>query len=83
MKLFIDSANKEIIKKYADLNIFTGITSTPTFFIREGISDVSVEIKKICDIFQGEVHLEAIGNRAAEIIRNAEDNFNIDRKSVV
>ena len=73
MKLYIDSANISLIKEYARTNIFSGITTTPTFFRREGITDISNEIRKISDII-GEVHIEAMGNTSEEIIKNAEEN---------
>lgn len=73
MKLFIDSANFKIIKKYTEMNIFSGVTTTPTFFRREGITDISSEIKKLNDIV-GEVQIEAMGNTSEEIIKSAEEN---------
>ncbi len=74
MKLYIDSANRNIIEKFSKMKIFTGVTTTPTFFRREGINDISSEIKKISKIIPGEVHIEAMGSTAEEIIKNAEAN---------
>ena len=76
MKLFIDSANVKTIKHYAEMKIFSGVTTTPTFFRKEGITDIPSEIKKICAKV-GEVHIEAIGNTADEIIESVEDNAKI------
>lgn len=74
MKLYIDSANIKIIEKYSKMKIFTGITTTPTFFRKEGITDIASEIKKISKIIPGEIHIEAMGNTYEEIIKNAENN---------
>lgn len=71
MKLFIDSANIKAIEKYSKMKIFSGVTTTPTFFRREGINDISNEIKKISKIIPGEVHIEAMGNTYEEMIKSA------------
>ena len=74
MKLYIDSANKEIIEKYSGMNIFSGVTTTPTFFRREGITDISGEIKIIAEMIPGEIHIEALGDTAEEVIKSSEIN---------
>lgn len=74
MELFIDSADVNKIKEYAEMNIFSGVTTTPTFFRREGISDIKKEIRKISKMIPGEVHIEAMGNDSEEIIKSAEIN---------
>lgn len=74
MKLYIDSANIKDIEKYAGMGIFSGVTTTPTFFRREGIADISAEIKKIYDFVPGELHIEALGETTEEIIKNCESN---------
>ncbi|MFH1563205.1 MAG: transaldolase family protein [Nitrospirota bacterium] len=74
MKLFIDSANIKTIEKYSKMNIFSGVTTTPTFFRREGINDIPGEIEKIFKIISGEVHIEAMGNTSEDIIKSAMEN---------
>jgi len=37
MKLFLDSCNIKNIKKYSELGIISGITTTPTFAVKEGV----------------------------------------------
>ncbi|MEW6619472.1 MAG: transaldolase family protein [bacterium] len=75
MKLYIDSANINAIEKYSKMKIFSGVTTTPTFFRREGITDIPGEIKKISQIIPGEIHIEAMGNTAEEIIESAMANM--------
>ena len=74
MELFIDSADIELIKKFYDLSIFKGITTTPTFFYKQKIYDYENEIKKIGKIIEGQIHIEAIGKNVKEIVDNAKYN---------
>ncbi|HOK40510.1 MAG TPA: transaldolase family protein [bacterium] len=74
MKIFIDSSNIEEIKQFKDFAFFAGITTNPTFFIREKISDMNGAIKEMNKIIKGEMHIEAMGDTAEEIIKNAIEN---------
>ena len=47
MELFIDSADIKTIKKINKLSIFKGITTTPTFFYKQGIYEYEDTIKEI------------------------------------
>ncbi|MEM0492466.1 MAG: transaldolase family protein [Candidatus Thermoplasmatota archaeon] len=83
MKLYIDSANVKLVEKYAKMKIFTGVTTTPTFFRREGIKDIEKEIRKISRLIpNGEVHIEAMGSTSEEIIKNAEKNMKMGKNIV-
>jgi transaldolase len=77
MQLFIDSANIREIEKYSGMKIFSGVTTTPTFFRREGIGDITPEIRKITECIPGELHIEAMGETTEEIIKNSEINAKI------
>jgi len=74
MKLFIDSADAKKISELVKLNIFHGITTTPTFFWRLGISNWRDEIRRILDIYELEVHIEALGESVDEIVLEALKN---------
>ncbi len=70
MELYLDSVNLEEIKEASRLGYLTGLTTTPTFMVREGIEDVDaqmLEIAKYVDILQ----LEALGDNAEEIVAEA------------
>jgi TalC/MipB family fructose-6-phosphate aldolase len=81
MQLFIDSANKDTVAKYAKTGIFAGVTTTPTFFRREGITDIDAEIKRILELVP-EVQIEAMGNTVEEIIKNARANTKLSKNVV-
>ena len=70
MELYLDSVNLEEIKAAHKLGYLTGLTTTPTFMVREGVKDVDqqiLEIAKYTDILQ----VEALGDSAEEIITEA------------
>lgn len=70
MELYLDSVNLEEIKEASKLGYLTGLTTTPTFMVKEGVKDVDaqmLEIAKHVNILQ----VEALGNSAEEIIDEA------------
>ncbi len=70
MKIFLDTANVEEIKKGVDMGIVDGVTTNPTLVSREGrkLEDLVVEI---CDIVKGPVSVEAVGSTADEMVEEA------------
>jgi TalC/MipB family fructose-6-phosphate aldolase len=80
--LFIDSANIKLIKELYKLSIFKGITTTPTFFYKEGNYDFENEIKKINKIVNGEIHIEALGKDKNEIVNIAKHNNSLGNNIV-
>src|SRR3989344_7186209 len=70
MELYLDSANLKEIEEAFKLGILDGLTVTPTFMQREGISDVNgmiVKLSKIVPILQ----IEALGDTAEEVLKEA------------
>jgi TalC/MipB family fructose-6-phosphate aldolase len=84
MELYLDSVNLDEIKKASELGYLTGLTTTPTFMLREGIKDIDrqmVEIAKYVDILQ----VEALGDTVEEIIEEAKRlvNIGLDKNKTV
>lgn len=70
MELYLDSVNFQEIEEAFNLGFVTGLTTTPTFMHRHGISDVDgaiVELSKMVPDLQ----VEALGNTHDEIIDEA------------
>ena len=82
VNLFIDSANTKLIKELYNLSIFKGITTTPTFFYKDGIYDFENEIKKINKLITGEIHIEALGKNKNEIVNIAKYNNSLGNNIV-
>ncbi len=59
MKIFLDSANLEQIKKYYDIGLVDGITTNPTLFSKEG-GDPQHIMGEIVRLVHGPVSLEVI-----------------------
>ncbi|MCF7916960.1 MAG: fructose-6-phosphate aldolase [Candidatus Omnitrophica bacterium] len=57
MKLFIDTANLEEIKKAHSYGVLDGVTTNPTLLSREGAEPIE-QLKKIVDVVSGPVSAE-------------------------
>jgi TalC/MipB family fructose-6-phosphate aldolase len=71
MELFLDSIKFEEVQEAHSLGFLTGLTTTPTFMQREGITDVDsviLQLSKMTDILM----VESLGSTAEEIIKEAE-----------
>jgi transaldolase len=84
MELYLDSADIKEIKEVMQLGFITGLTTTPTFMARHGITDVDgaiVELSKIVPVLQ----IEALGNTADDIVKEAyrQEALGLDRKKTV
>lgn len=70
MKIFLDTANLESIKKYNDMGAVDGITTNPTLLSREK-EHPSELMREITRIISGPVNLEVIGTEVGEMIEEA------------
>ena len=70
MKFFLDTANTDDIRKYAELGLVDGVTTNPTIVAREGRNFESV-IKEITTIVDGPVSTEVTANEADKMIEQA------------
>lgn len=71
MELYLDSANLAEIKEAFKLGFLAGLTTTPTFMHRDGVTDVDsliLELASIVPVLQ----VEALGDSAEEIMAEAE-----------
>lgn len=71
MELYLDSADLEEIKEAFKLGFIKGLTTTPTFMHRHGVTDIDgliVELSKIVPVLQ----IEALGDTAEEVVAEAE-----------
>jgi transaldolase len=66
MELFLDSVNFEEIEEAIKMGTLTGLTTTPTFMFRHGITDIDGAIVKLSGMVPS-LHIEALGNTSDEI----------------
>jgi len=72
MKIFLDTAEVEKIRRFASLGMVDGITTNPTIILKSGRKQKEV-IQEICKIVDGPVSVEGAGEKAEEIARDGEE----------
>lgn len=70
MKIFIDTANLNEIKKAKALGLVDGVTTNPTLLAKEGEETESL-IRKISEEVKGPVNVEVTGITCEEIVKEA------------
>lgn len=82
MKLFIDTANVEEIRKANDLGVVCGVTTNPSLIAKEGkvFKDVVTEITSIVD---GPISAEVIGLEADKMVAEALELAKIHKNIVI
>lgn len=76
MELYLDSANIKEIEEAFKWGFLDGLTTTPTFMQREGVTNVDgmiIKLSKMVPILQ----IEALGNTAEEIVKEAKRQLNL------
>lgn len=72
MKIFLDTADIEEIKRAKKIGIIDGVTTNPTLMKKAGVKNIKQTIKDICNIVKGPVSVEAISTNTEEIMKEAE-----------
>ena len=70
MKLFIDTANVEEIKKANNMGVISGVTTNPSLISKEGRDFIEV-VKEITSIVDGPISAEVISLNADEMVKEA------------
>jgi transaldolase len=70
MKIFLDTANIESIRKYKDMGVLDGITTNPTLLSKEQGSPDEI-MKTIVSMIPGPVSLEVIETESEHMIEEA------------
>ena len=82
MKIFIDTANIEEIKKAAERGVICGVTTNPSLIAKEGrkFEDVISEITEIVD---GPISAEVVSPLADEMVKEAKELAAIHKNIVI
>ncbi|NIP61600.1 MAG: fructose-6-phosphate aldolase [Nitrosopumilaceae archaeon] len=67
MKIFLDTANLDSIKKFNDMGLLDGITTNPTLLSKEG-GDPQKTMEEIVRMIKGDVSLEVVGTEYSEMM---------------
>ena len=82
MKLFIDSANPEEVKKIAELGILDGVTTNPTLATLAG-KDYKTAVDEILNTVNSDVSLEVLSTDTEGMLREARLLSRIHKNVVV
>lgn len=83
MKLFIDTANVEDIRRANDLGVICGVTTNPSLIAKEGRDFVEV-VKEIAEIVDGPISAEVISVEADKMVIEALELYRtINNKNLV
>ena len=70
MKIFIDTANVDEIRRANDLGVICGVTTNPSLIAKEGRNFVEV-VKEITEIVDGPISAEVISLEADAMVKEA------------
>jgi len=72
MKLFIDTANLEEIKKANAMGVLDGVTTNPSLMSKENMPYREL-LKEICNVVKGPVSAEVVATDSEGMVAEAED----------
>jgi transaldolase len=70
MKIFLDTANLQSIKKYSDMGMIDGVTTNPSLLSKEK-GNPSEVMREIVRLIKGPVSLEVIATNTEEMLDEA------------
>jgi len=73
MRIFLDTANIDEIRKGAQLGIVSGVTTNPTLVSKEGLNDYKAVVKEICSIIPGPVSAEVVVEGTQAMLEQARE----------
>lgn len=82
MKLFIDTANVEEIKRVSKWGILDGVTTNPSLIAKEG-RDIKEVVEEICSIVDGPISAEVISLNSEEMVEEAKELAKIHKNIVI
>lgn len=82
MKFFLDTANLDELRKAAELGLADGVTTNPTLIAKEG-NPIDDQIRRICEIVNGDVSAEVVATKTDDMLREARQLAKIHPNVVV
>ena len=72
MKIFIDTANLDMIKDINSWGILDGVTTNPSLIAKEGV-DVRTRVREIAEVVDGPISAEAMSTTCDEMVREGRE----------
>lgn len=82
MKIFLDTANLDELRKGAAWGIIDGVTTNPSLIAKEG-NPIQEQIAAICDIIDGDISAEVVETDAEKMISEGRELAKIHDNVVV
>ncbi len=82
MKIFLDTANIEMIKKWVGTGIVDGVTTNPSLLSKEG-SNTKQVLLDICNMVSGDVSIEVVKKSANDVYKQAKEISELSNNVVV
>lgn len=82
MKFFLDTANLDELRKGVSWGIVDGVTTNPTLIAKEGRA-LEEQVRKICDIVDGDISAEVVATEFAAIVEEGRRLAKIHKNVVV
>ena len=72
MKIFIDTANLDMIKDINSWGILDGVTTNPSLIAKEGV-DVRTRVREIAEVVDGPISAEAMSTTCDKMVREGRE----------
>lgn len=82
MKIFLDTANLDELRRGADWGVVDGVTTNPSLIAKEG-KPIAEQIAAICDIVDGDVSAEVVSTESEKMISEGRELAKIHENVVV
>ncbi len=82
MKIFLDTANLDELKKAVAWGIVDGVTTNPSLIAKEGIA-IEEQVARICDIIDGDISAEVVATEAKLMVIEGHKLAKIHKNIVV
>ncbi|MCR1933349.1 fructose-6-phosphate aldolase [Clostridium tepidum] len=82
MKIFIDTANVEEIRKASELGVLAGVTTNPSLIAKEG-RDLKEVVEEICSIVDGPISAEVISLEHNKMIKEGRELSKLHKNIVI
>lgn len=82
MKIFVDTADLDEIRELASWGVIDGVTTNPTLVAKSGRTFKEI-VEEIFDIVNGPISLEAVSEKAEDIIEEARKLSKIHKNVVI
>ncbi len=73
MRLFLDTANTDEIRKAARLGVISGVTTNPSLLAKEENPDYKKAILEVCSLINGPVSAEVLSQEWEAMVREARE----------